>query len=483
MTLAVQTVQGAISGWEIVAEGISYRRYQLSGPNRIFVARMERANPWVTIESTIAQGRLAQGKETVSGMVARYHQAVSSWQGRWGTRTRAVVGINGSFHNIETGVPYSGQVQSGWYVKRFDDLGGGSGFAWTREREAFIGQCVDHRGEEQAVTFLMRGTTMDIDGVNRAREEDELILFTPQFDATTGTDEGGVEVLVELAQPAGIIPYPHAVRGHVRAIRDGEGSTPIPYDHVVLSAAGAAGLRLLENVGPGEEIGISQGLVHYAEDCKARLPLDWTGTYASVSGSFDFLEDGEIRTFDHDLGATARHPRTAICFNDEFIYFLVVDGRSEVSIGMTIAELAAFCLDELAARWGINQDGGGSSAMWIDGRVVNRPSDGHERPVANGLIMAVVDPAERSLAFAAGDRVVAEEAAELRLGPGTNYAALTTVPAGEVGTVRLPFNALTGVLAKGSYWWPVIFPSGEGWVAEEALQPVERIGPSPEAES
>ena len=36
-------------------------------------------------------------------------------------------------------------VQSGWYAKRFDDLGGGSGFAWKLDRSAFIGECVDHR--------------------------------------------------------------------------------------------------------------------------------------------------------------------------------------------------------------------------------------------------------------------------------------------------------------------------------------------------
>src|SRR5690606_19352298 len=51
----------------------------------------------------------------------------------------------------------------------------------------------------------------------------------------------------------------------------------------------------------------------------------------------------------------------------------------------TCAELAAL-MAELGAWQAINLDGGGSSALFVEGRgVINRPSDGAERAVANHL--------------------------------------------------------------------------------------------------
>jgi exopolysaccharide biosynthesis protein len=42
-------------------------------------------------------------------------------------------------------------------------------------------------------------------------------------------------------------------------------------------------------------------------------------------------------------------------------------------------------MDELGACTAVNLDGGGSSAMWVDDRIVNRPSDLVERKVVNHL--------------------------------------------------------------------------------------------------
>ena len=100
-----------------------------------------------------------------------------------------------------------------------------------------------------------------------------------------------------------------------------------------------------------------------------------------------------------NLGATAqvaptqRHPRTAagVSRDGRTLLLLVVDGRQPGwSIGATLPELAQMMLD--AGAWNaVNLDGGGSSAMWhrepgaTAGRVLNRPSDGHVRPVANHL--------------------------------------------------------------------------------------------------
>ena len=82
-----------------------------------------------------------------------------------------------------------------------------------------------------------------------------------------------------------------------------------------------------------------------------------------------------------------RHPRTAIGWNDSYFYLVTVDGRQpHLSVGMTLNELARY-LVSLGCREAMNLDGGGSTTMWVGGSVVNRPSDGEERAVANALIL------------------------------------------------------------------------------------------------
>ena len=95
-----------------------------------------------------------------------------------------------------------------------------------------------------------------------------------------------------------------------------------------------------------------------------------------------------------DYFTRAPHPRTAVATSRDgrMLYFVVADGRREGVPGMTLPELAEFLVDELDACAAMNLDGGGSSAMWVGGAIVNRPSDGAERKVGNHL--AVVGAAD-----------------------------------------------------------------------------------------
>ena len=94
-----------------------------------------------------------------------------------------------------------------------------------------------------------------------------------------------------------------------------------------------------------------------------------------------------------DSFTRAPHPRTAVGLSRDrkTMYFVVADGRRSGVPGVTLAQLAAFMADELDACSAMNLDGGGSSAMWVDGRIVNHPSDGSERPVSNHLGVALRD--------------------------------------------------------------------------------------------
>lgn len=512
--------------WQAVAPGIDYVQLTLTSPaNNVYITRMHRDNYSVTLDTSIASGFLADGlKETVSQMAARYDQAINYWgqapfTPTWGNRNDVVVAINGYYYDKPTGYPWSGMVQSGWYAKRFDDYGGGSGFAWKLDRSAFIGECVQHLPEKQFVKYA-DGSTQRFQGINVARGDNDLIVYTPQYYADTGTDNSGAEVLVELSRPLLIIPKPRVVTGTVSAIYTDTGSTPIPFDSVVLSAVGPAKNQMLAHVQVGDVVGISQEVSSYytVPDCTVPMSLDWSKTYASLGGDFYFLKGGIIQHFPNNGGATSRDPRTAIVFDKSFIYFIVVDGRSWLSRGMTIDELAAFVSDTIAttetltATYGIAQDGGGSSTMVVNGQVMNntlcnnifcehfnflplvgRPSGTaapseprktptqaqpakpeavdavpEERYVANGVMMIAVQPMQTSTTFTSTQMVSAPSGTRVRLGPGTNYAAIKDIDANTSGVIVN--HEMNGVLAKGYFWWKVDFGGGTvGWVPESDL--------------
>ncbi len=100
------------------------------------------------------------------------------------------------------------------------------------------------------------------------------------------------------------------------------------------------------------------------------------------------VENGEISVSVNDeVGrAMASNPRTAIAVIDELHYLLVVsDGRTSESEGLSLYELAAY-LQSKGVQTAYNLDGGGSSTMVFNGRVVNNPTSGRsikERSVSD----------------------------------------------------------------------------------------------------
>lgn len=87
----------------------------------------------------------------------------------------------------------------------------------------------------------------------------------------------------------------------------------------------------------------------------------------------------------------ATHPRTAVGLSKDkkTLYLVVADGRRSGIPGFTLPQLAAFLSEKLHACAAINLDGGGSSAMWVSDRIVNRPADGVERPVGDHLAVVL----------------------------------------------------------------------------------------------
>jgi exopolysaccharide biosynthesis protein len=94
-----------------------------------------------------------------------------------------------------------------------------------------------------------------------------------------------------------------------------------------------------------------------------------------------------------DAFTRSPHARTAVGVSKEgtIAYFVVADGRRADAPGLTLGQLGAWMFEHLGVCSAINLDGGGSSAMWIKDKIVNRPSDGVERRVGDHLAVVPSD--------------------------------------------------------------------------------------------
>lgn len=122
----------------------------------------------------------------------------------------------------------------------------------------------------------------------------------------------------------------------------------------------------------------------------------------TVMGSGPILIfNGEHQILNRDPFNELRHPRTAVeTTKDQRLLLITVDGRSSEAHGMSTPELREL-MEDFGAVSALNLDGGGSTAMWIDGfgenGIVNYPSDNRkfdhagERGVANALILIPAD--------------------------------------------------------------------------------------------
>lgn len=112
------------------------------------------------------------------------------------------------------------------------------------------------------------------------------------------------------------------------------------------------------------------------------------GVWQAFSFGPGLVADGQIPiSLDTEVGrAKASNPRTAVGMIDDLHYvFVVSDGRSDDSEGLSLYELATF-MQQLGVKTAYNLDGGGSSTMYFNGEVVNNPSSGfrdEERSVSD----------------------------------------------------------------------------------------------------
>jgi uncharacterized protein (TIGR03382 family) len=115
-----------------------------------------------------------------------------------------------------------------------------------------------------------------------------------------------------------------------------------------------------------------------------------------ISGRPQVVRAGVVPTTfdcgDADVIACQRGPRSALGLSDDNrrLWLVAVDGWQPTSAGMTAAEVGRFLRDR-GVRDAMLLDGGGSSTLVAAGALLNRPSDGVARVVANHLTVKYGD--------------------------------------------------------------------------------------------
>jgi exopolysaccharide biosynthesis protein len=120
------------------------------------------------------------------------------------------------------------------------------------------------------------------------------------------------------------------------------------------------------------------------------------GSFRTVAGGWPMIvNDGKsVAEFAGIVEGTfprfeGRNPRSAagVSKDGSTLYLVAVDGRRPTDAGMTLMELAKTML-QLGAYDAMNFDGGGSTTMMVNGKIVNRPSDAAgERAIGSGLLI------------------------------------------------------------------------------------------------
>ncbi|MBM9832545.1 phosphodiester glycosidase family protein, partial [Enterococcus faecalis] len=92
------------------------------------------------------------------------------------------------------------------------------------------------------------------------------------------------------------------------------------------------------------------------------------------------ISNGEIAvSASEEVGrAMSDNPRTAIGIieeDDGSLHYIIIvsDGRTDASAGLTLYELAKL-MQSYGATTAYNLDGGGSSTMYFNGKIINNPT-------------------------------------------------------------------------------------------------------------
>lgn len=358
-----------------VAPGVTHKRLVVNrGPWRINVLEVNLDQPGLIVRGVRANDS-SMSRETVSSMVARYKGP-----------GRAIAGINADFFNVRTGesennVVIEGRISKGITItdsphETFDNVHYQFG--------------VDYENRPMMERFTIAATLhapgrapVRLEGINSWPDSNTIVLYTRDYGSATPPDTSGRRPTLV---PLRLISRRGQTMVFVLAGNASEGGS-LPLDGGGVLAASGNMREVLRSIARrGGQVRVVSRIVP-GRSAPRTIVGGWPAVVMngrSIAQYAGILE-GTFPRFE------GRNPRSAVGFSKDSstLYLITVDGRRATDAGMTLVELAQAML-KIGVHNGMNFDGGGSTAMVIEGRVVNRPSDqAGERAVGSGLLVIV----------------------------------------------------------------------------------------------
>ena len=335
-----KTIQQKYHGNKIVEveKGIHHVRmirYYKNKPVRINVVELSRdINNNLEIQPTIATKHLA-GRSKISQIAQR---------------EEAIVAINGGYFKPQTGVPLGTlmidkQLYTGPIYERVAMGISEDGYSMARIK---LNAKIDTN---------IGG--LNLDNINQPRMlATHTIVYTPLWgEYTPPSPKYGTQIVIE----------------NGKLIKNCTESTKIPKNGFVI-------------VGPEKKLIPYINAKYFKLDIKTNP--NWRNVEHIISGGPYLVKNGDIyvdMTAQKLAAIGGRNPRTAIGYTkDNHLIMLTADGREGASIGLTLMELAEL-MKELGCIYAMNLDGGGSTVMFVQGEIVNKPAERGGIPLSHTL--------------------------------------------------------------------------------------------------
>jgi hypothetical protein len=344
------------------------------GPWRINILEIDLKQTGLEIESARAMDRFL-GRETTSSIAARRHDSLR----------QVIAALNADFFDLKTGEIENNQIIAGEFVKgvkitgsphdTFDNIH--SQFALSFDGRPFI-----ERFAFAGKIIWRDGSTSELSSVNTVPDSNALVVFNHYYGMASPRDSlqwGVTEIeLAKLTEKQDTLIY--RVQKKLP-----QGGAAIPRHGLILAGYHDAQKLVARKLAVGDTIKMILGLSPSRGRIKTlaggwpRIVLNGKNIAAGADSS-----EGTFPRF-----SANRHPRSGVGFSADSttLYFVTVDGRQEASAGMSLVEFAELMIS-LGIYQGLNLDGGGSTTLVVNGKVVNSPSDKNgERPVGNCLLL------------------------------------------------------------------------------------------------
>jgi exopolysaccharide biosynthesis protein len=418
LALALLAVAPARAATEHLFPGVTYEngvQFTPHGPVAIRIVRGPRPVGLYRLR-TVLSNETVLGRETVSSM-----------QRRLATQA-TMVGVNGDLSRWADGKPSGIMLRDGVLVS--PPNGGRSSAGFT------LDGTLDVRRIKFLGTWRGTGQRRALNEFNDSPGKNGIALFTSDWGARTPRLPGSYAVVLSPITAA--VPNTDLVATVTGTAQNGP--VALAPGSAVLVARGNAAAKLQAEAAVGTSVTL-----------RLILQPDWPTVADAIGGGPVLVRDGKPVYRSNEAFTTyqlvPRHPRTAIGqLADGRLLFVVVDGRQfGYSVGMTTFEMA-LTMVRLGAVQAMQLDSGGSSTLAFDGAVLNRPSDGRERPISTALMLQYFGvyalPPLETVVSPNSDGAADEQKLSFKLVRPSNVTVTLTAPDGTVafqeGGERLP---------------------------------------------